>query len=158
MPGAGEYPVAGLPIPAGLLPHPEISGYTLIEWQRLARCFRLAIPSMSQINGVQDIEAHVGEINIAPFEGQQFATTESRCHSQQHHQESAQTHRARVCSLLTRASDTTLRLLVTYPHVPIWITSGFRLADHSLAIGRGTSVLCAFSCEVDYLLIRSRSA
>jgi hypothetical protein len=51
-----------------------------------------------------------------------------------------------------------LRLLVTYPHVPIWITSGFRLADHSLAIGRGTSVLCAFSCEVDYLLIRSRSA
>src|SRR5260370_31673040 len=27
--------------------------------------------------------------------------------------ESAQTHRARVCSLLTRASDTTLRLIVT---------------------------------------------
>src|ERR1700741_453153 len=83
MPGAREYPVAGLPIPAGLLPHPEISGYTLIEWHRLARCFRLAIPSMSQINGAQDLEAHVGEINIAPFEGQQFATTESRCHRQQ---------------------------------------------------------------------------
>src|SRR5437588_817600 len=30
--------------------------------------------------------------------------------------ESAQTHLARVCSLLTRASDRTLRLVGTYPH------------------------------------------
>jgi hypothetical protein len=38
------------------------------------------------INGPQDIKAHVGEINIAPFEGKQFATTKSRRHSQQPHQ------------------------------------------------------------------------
>jgi hypothetical protein len=45
--------------------------------------------------------------------------------------ESARTHRARVCALPLRASDTTLRLLITYAHVPIWITSGFVLADDS---------------------------
>src|SRR5437879_3492055 len=86
MAGARKYPVVGLTIPASLLPHPEIGGYTLIQGHRLARCFRLAIPYVSHINGPQDLEAHVGEINIAPFEGKQFATTESRRHSQQHHQ------------------------------------------------------------------------
>src|SRR6266550_1390801 len=81
MAGARKYPVVGLPIPGCLLPHPEISRYTLIQGNRLARSLRLAIPNVSHINGPQDIEAHVGKINIAPFEGKQFATTESRRHS-----------------------------------------------------------------------------
>src|SRR6266403_6323349 len=86
MAGARKYPVAGLTIPASLLPHPEISGYTFIQGHRLARCFRLAIPNVSHTNGAHDIKAHVEEINIAPFEGKQFAPTKSRRDSQQHHQ------------------------------------------------------------------------
>jgi hypothetical protein len=34
--GARKYPVVGLPIPGGLFPQPEISGYTLMHRDRLA--------------------------------------------------------------------------------------------------------------------------
>ena len=57
-----------------------------IDRHRFARCFRFAIPNVSQINGAQDIESHIREIHVAPFEGKQFATTQSRRHIQKHHQ------------------------------------------------------------------------
>src|SRR6267154_2017273 len=47
--GTREYPVVGLPITGGLLPQPEVRGYALIQRHRLAGCFRLTIPNMSQI-------------------------------------------------------------------------------------------------------------
>jgi len=64
---ACEYPVVGLPMRARLPPYPKIRGNMFVERHRLARCFRFAIANVSQINGARDIEAHVGEINIAPF-------------------------------------------------------------------------------------------
>lgn len=84
---------------------------SLSSW--LARSLRLAIHNVPHINGPQDIKAHVGEINIAPFEGKQFATTKSRRHSQQPHQAtnwnfgrnidtSQRVHRGRVFSIFLR--------------------------------------------------------
>jgi hypothetical protein len=54
--------------------------------------------------------------------------------------ESAQTHRARVCSLLTRASDTTLRLVGTdLAHFPEAFLAHFRVVDQPLTMRRTRS-------------------
>jgi hypothetical protein len=83
---ARENPVISLPIRTCLFPQPEISGYTLLQGDRLARCLRLAIANVALINRAEDVKPQAGEINVAPFQGKQLAATKPRGHIQEHHQ------------------------------------------------------------------------